>query len=71
MVVMDPNMDVKVKPTKEFLEMLSVLCPHGLHTVLSKDRCLGKGQLSRGLEVSATLVAQRLKRLPAMRETQV
>ena len=22
-------------PTKEFLEMLSVLCPHGLHTLLS------------------------------------
>ena len=35
MVVMDPNMDVKVKPTKEFLEMLSALGPHGLHTLLS------------------------------------
>ena len=34
-------------------------------------RCLGKGQLSQGLEVSASLVAQRLKCLPGMRETWV
>ena len=35
MVVMDPNRDMKVKPTKEFPEMLSVLYAHGLHTLLS------------------------------------
>ena len=35
MVVMDPNMDMKVKSTKEFLEMLSVLYAHELHTLLS------------------------------------